>query len=82
MKIQRVQLNRWVLPETLEYLNQQAKTRGFKQGPMLDRVVQEYDNPSITYLLDKLVQKLPEENYFTDAEKKQLAKLKEILESL
>lgn len=82
MKPQRVQLNRWVLKDTLEYLNNLAKARGFKQGPMMDRLVEEYRDPPVHYLLDKLIEKLPEESWFTENEKKQIEALKEILNGL
>jgi hypothetical protein len=80
MAQQRVQLNRWVLPETLEFLNNLAIVRGYKQGPMMDRVIEEYQDPPVYYLMDKLVEKLPKENYFTEAERFQLEQLKEIID--
>lgn len=82
MNLKRVQLNRWVLEETLEYLNQIAKLRGYKQGPMMDKVVQEYKDPTVGYLMDKLLEKLPQESYFTELEKRQLKQLQDMIKGL
>lgn len=78
----RVQLNRWVLEITSDYLTSLAKSRGFKRGAMLDKVVEEYRDPPVSYLLDKLIEKLPLETYFTEAEKKQLNQLRDLVDEI
>lgn len=78
-KVQRVQLNRWVLPETLDFVNNLAEVRGFKQGPMMDRIIDEYRDPPLIYLLEQILDKIPSETYFTDQEEKDLIKLRDMI---
>ena len=71
-----------MLEHTLEYLNQLATLRGYKQGPMMDKVIEEYKNPNISYLLDRLIDRLPHETYFTTGEMAQLNQLVDLIRGI